>query len=224
MHLRKISLLEANSLRKFHSTKEKILYILKKHPDITMKELTEHFTISEIALRKHLRELIAQKFVKERPKKQEVGRPYYLYSLTEKGHETFPNQYKELPLEILNDIETVFGEDAVEAVLQVKKRREQQILENTFTEDDFDEKIAKLVKYMEEKGYLIECEKTAQGDYEIKTFNCPIYNVATKYKQICTHEKEMYEELFPNSDIQIAECIAKGENYCQWYFRRPLPS
>lgn len=186
-----------------------------------MKELSEHFTISEIAIRKHLRELIAQNFVKERAEKQEIGRPYFLYSLTEKGHETFPNQYKQLPIELLNDVEELFGKEAVGELLKLKTMREQQEIKGELTEEDFDSSISKVLQYMKEKGYLLEYEKTEQGDYEIKTFNCPIYKVATKYNEICHNEKQMYEELFPDSQVRVTSCIAKGENHCHWYFSRP---
>src|SRR5690625_195014 len=117
------------------TTKDKLLLIIKKEGEITIKSLMEHFTISEIAIRRHLRELITQKFIEERSVKQEVGRPFIKYKLTSTGHNTFPNQDNSLPLEILQDVENILGREAVKNVLNERKKREtihiiQKLLEN----------------------------------------------------------------------------------------------
>lgn len=208
-------------LRKLNSTKEKILYILKKESEVTMKDLMDYFTISEIAVRKHLRELLAQDFIQEKTVKQEVGRPFHLYSLTGKGHGTFPNQYDELPLQLLKDLEELQGKSAVEELLRVRKKREQTELVKEVETLDFDQKIIEMIKHQEKKGYMIEHEKTEQGGYEIKNFNCPIYNISSNYTQVCDNEKKMYEHLFPESNIQVNQCMSRGAKYCYWYINRP---
>lgn len=194
---------------------------MKKHSELTMKELTEHFTISEIAIRKHIRELIANDFVQEKIQKQEVGRPFHLYSLTKKGHQVFPNQYNELPVELLKDVENLYGESAINKLIERRAKREKQALANEIKENDFDHKIKTMVDYMKERGYLVEYQKTDTGDYEIKNFNCPIYNVVTNYTQVCNYEKQMYEDLFPESEVKVNQCLSRGEKYCYWHFTRP---
>ncbi len=76
-------------MKKRKTTKDKILELLKKEVKISMKDLSEHFTISEVALRRHINDLIRQNLVQEEEVKQEIGRPYYVYSLTKEGHNTF---------------------------------------------------------------------------------------------------------------------------------------
>src|SRR5699024_323543 len=100
------------------TTKEKILHILKKDDEISIKELLEYFTISEVAIRRHLNDLIHQKLVREKVVKQSIGRPFHLYTLTTRGHDTFPNQYQDLPVEILRDIEDMQGKVAVNELLK----------------------------------------------------------------------------------------------------------
>src|SRR5699024_8418222 len=121
-------------------------------------------------------DLIRQGFVKEKIVKQDIGRPFHLYSLTGKGHDTFPNQYEQLPMELLKDLEALHGKEAVQALLLKRKEREEEELISRLEDIDFDEKIERIVEVQKEKGYMLEYEKTASGDYEIKNYNCPIFN------------------------------------------------
>lgn len=203
------------------TTKEKILHILKKDSEISIKELKNYFSISEVALRRHLNDLVRQGFVKDRAAKQDIGRPYYLYSLTSQGHDTFPNQYEDLPVELLQDLEAIQGKQAVTDLLAVRKEREKTEFAEQLKHGSFDEKMQKMIELQEEKGYMLEYEKTTDGDYVIKNFNCPIYNLASKYRQICTNEKEIYSNIFPGSKVIAHAHMTKGDKYCHWTITRP---
>lgn len=208
-------------MNKVRTTKEKILYILKKDNDISIKELMIHFTISEVAVRRHLNDLIRQGLVQERVMKQDIGRPYHLYTLTSRGHGTFPNQYDQLPVELLKDLETVHGQEAVEEVLLKRKEREEANIIATVANVEFDEKLKKIAELQAEKGYMLEYERTEDGHYKVKNYNCPIYNLASSFKQICRNEKDMYKNIFPNSNVIVQSCMTKGEQYCCWMITNP---
>jgi len=68
------------------STKDKLLEVLKMNQELTIKEMMENFTISEIAVRKQLHELVREGFVLRKKNPNEIGRPFYTYLLTDKGH------------------------------------------------------------------------------------------------------------------------------------------
>lgn len=208
-------------MNKRTSSKEKILYILKKDSEISIKDLMEYFSISEVAVRRHLNDLIRQGFVKEKIVKQDIGRPFHLYSLTGKGHDTFPNQYEQLPMELLKDLEALHGKEAVQALLLKRKEREEEELISRLEDIDFDEKIERIVEVQKEKGYMLEYEKTASGDYEIKNYNCPIFNLASKYGQVCVNEKDIYRTLFPKSKVKAQSCMTKGAKFCCWMISKP---
>lgn len=203
------------------STKEKLLYILKKDHEISIKEIMDYFTISNVAVRRHLNDLIREKFVAERTIKQEIGRPFIVYSLTKKGHETFPNQYEQFSLDILKDLEEVGGEEAVEDVLFARKKREASELKEKLANKNFEEKIVELCAYQDQKGYMHEFEQTASGDYLVKNFNCPIFSLASNYQIVCTNEKDMYRKVFPESDVTPHSCMTKGGKYCCWTITNP---
>lgn len=202
------------------TTKEKILYILKKDGEISMKELADHFSISDIAIRKHVQALIWDGFIKKRKVRQDIGRPYHVYSLTKKGHGTFPNQYEELPVKMLKDLEAIEGEKVVNKLIEFRRDREQNELDSQLPVDDFDERMMEMIRLQKEKGYMIDYSKLDNGDYHIKIFNCPIFNVASEYHQICENEELMYKQLFPHSNVNVSSYLTKGAKYCSWTFTK----
>jgi len=205
-------------MNKFVSTKEKILYSLKKtkEHESTMKDIMEHFSISETAVRKHLQELISNGFVAERIVKQEIGRPFHLYSLTGKGHSIFPSQHEQLPIDLLNDLEEVGGKQVVNELLLKRREREEKELFSALAHEDFVGKIKKLTKLQNEKGYMMEFRETPEGNYEIVNYNCPIYNLASSYGQVCKNENGMIKKIFSEADVVSTSCIVTGGKYCGW--------
>lgn len=203
------------------STKEKILFILKKDNGLSIKEMMDYFSISNVAVRRHLNDLIREGFVTERTVKQEIGRPFMMYSLTGKGHQTFPNQYEQFSMEMLQDIEELKGESAVQDILHVRKERETSELTAQLVDLDFDEKIERLCTFQDGRGYMHEFEQTASGDYIIKNYNCPIFTLATSHQVICSNEKEMYREVFPDSNVKAHSYMSEGEKYCCWTITHP---
>ena len=208
-------------MKKQTSTKQKLLNILKKDHTSTIKEIMTYFNISEIAVRRHIHNLEQQGFVKVHTVKQKIGRPFHTYELTEKGHQTFPNQFERLPLELLEDLEELQGKDAVRSLLNKRMEREESFFLDEIKGQDFDGKIAAVARIQDEKGYMVEYNKQADGSYIINNFNCPIINIASSYRQICRNEKQVLAKVFSESDVVSRSCITKGNNFCQWTITIP---
>src|SRR5699024_389945 len=145
---------------------------------ITIKSLMEHFTISEIAIRRHLRELITQKFIEERSVKQEVGRPFIKYKLTSTGHNTFPNQDNSLPLEILQDDENILGREAVKNVLNERKKRENISYNTEVAGKPFKEQIKKVSELQYKIGYMVEYNDNNKGSIDIYNSKYRVYIIS----------------------------------------------
>jgi len=208
-------------MKKKMTTKDQLLLVLKREGESTMKVIMEHFTISEIAIRRHLRELISQKFVSERSVKQEVGRPFHKYKLTTLGHNTFPNQDNSLPLEILKDVEVTLGREAVSNVLKERKKRESHSYESEVTGKAFKKQIEIVAEIQDEQGYMVEYSENNDGSFNIINYNCPVYNIASSYQEICHNEKEVLEKTFPNSTVISDSRIVDGKKNCCWTVSKP---
>lgn len=209
------------AMKKRTPMKQQLLRILKKDPDSTIKTIMSYFTVSEVAVRRHLHELIQQGFINENIIKQDLGRPYHTYTLTKKGHLTFPNQYEQLPVELLNDLEELQGSKAVEKLLDKRLEREEALYRVHVTAENFDKKIAEIARIQDKKGYMVEYEKTIDGNYIIKNYHCPIMNVANEYQQVCNNEKKLFQNLFIHSKVFSSSCITEGDHCCKWIITKP---
>lgn len=202
------------------TTKDKLLHVLKKHHELTIPELMEYFSISEIAVRRQLNDLVRQKFIKRISNKQKIGRPYFTYSLTSKGHGEFSNQDGQITLELLEDLESLYGEHAVTDVLRKWQNREKDFLDQRFNKADFDEKVRRIAELKHDNGYIVELHQTEDGDYILKYYHCPIAKVACAYQQLCSIETEVFEDIF-HSEVSQESMITQGDHYCAWTIKRP---
>ncbi|MGM8211968.1 helix-turn-helix transcriptional regulator [Virgibacillus sp. W0430] len=208
-------------MKKRTPIKQQLLHVIKKDGESTIKSIMSYFTVSEVAVRRHLHELINQGFIKDNRIKQDIGRPYHTYELTDKGHRTFPNQYEQLPIELLNDLKAIKGTEAVDELLDKRMGREEERYRSRLSSDDFDKKIAEIARLQDEKGYMVEYEKTEAGDYVLKNYNCPIMNLANAYDRVCHNEKKVLGNLFSDSVVYSEACLTKGDNCCKWIIKKP---
>ncbi|WP_156288521.1 helix-turn-helix transcriptional regulator [Oceanobacillus salinisoli] len=208
-------------MKKQTTPKQKLLHIFKKNPAMTIGEIMKYFTISEIAVRKHIHELEQQGLVEKTSHKKKIGRPYFTYDLTKKGHDTFPNQLKTLPIDLLSDLEALQGPKAVYDVLEKRMEREKAYYESCIVTNSLEERIHQVAHIQNENGYMVEVEKTDDGDFELRNYNCPISNIASTYHQVCLNEKKMLEQLFSNSKVSAHSFITKGNHVCRWTIKNP---
>ncbi|MBR7794529.1 MAG: helix-turn-helix transcriptional regulator [Bacillota bacterium] len=201
-------------------TKQKLLTLIKKGHEVTITDMLPFFTISEIAVRKHIQSLVRDGFIKKNSIKQKLGRPYFTYELTEKGHGLFPNQNEKLPLELLQDLEYLQGKRAVDDLLWQRMLRERNQLEDFVGDSDFDGKVKEMAKFQDGNGYMVELKKVDVGHYEMKNYHCPISALSSKYTQVCQNEKAMYQDIFSTCEVISHTCITDGKPYCMWTIKQ----
>ncbi|WP_017797474.1 helix-turn-helix transcriptional regulator [Oceanobacillus kimchii] len=203
-------------MKKQTPVKEQLLELLKKNHELSIDEIMQHFSISEIAIRKHLKGLVSQKFVNIIQHKQEIGRPYHTYQLAEKGHEYFPNQYQQLSVQLLEDIEDIYGKDAVNAILKKQIDRFEQMLKNDLGKTKTEEKLHIFMEKQNKKGYMFERFISTDGSTLLINYHCPFKEAAVKYPSICKHEERMLSDLFSEGKITVHSLITDGGICCKW--------
>src|SRR5699024_9377249 len=127
--------------------------------------------------------------------------------------------------EILEDLEELQGPQAVKALLDRRMDREVQELQKGLTDAvEFEEKIEKLVQLQNKSGYMVDVQKTPEGHFVLTNFNCPIANIAFKYRQVCSNEETVYSRIFEDSTVIPETLITKGESTCKWTIKVPESS
>jgi len=199
-----------------NSTRQVILTLLKRQKELTVSALATELELTEMAVRRHLRELEKDQLISSRVEKQAMGRPIHRYFLTEKGNESFPRNYNELSLGILQDLEQLSGSEIVDQLFEQRKERLFKKYEVDIT-GSFEERIEALAKIQSEGGYMVEYKKTEDGSFEFVEYNCPIAQVAKEYPIACSCEQELFKKLLKTNSVERTSCIAKENSTCCVY-------
>jgi len=207
------SLLEDNQSRK------QIIILLKKNGQMTVSGISELVGVTPMAVRQHLMSLEKKGMVSYIPKKYGVGRPVYLYSLTDRALELFPRAYGQFIKDLLLMIEIDEGRDKVEHLF--KLRSDNILLEKQRSLEGFvsmEDKVIELNRQLNEDGFMTDLEMD-DSSFIIKKYNCLVSSVAEKYRELCKHELQLYRDLLHNDTIR-SKCQIEGDNACTYIIPR----
>src|SRR5258708_4935099 len=90
-----------------------ILVELKKAQPMTAKELALRFDVTPNAIRRHLKELEAERLIEYGRQQKGRGAPTFAYRLTDLGEAQFPRRYAEHLTEVLTYLEHRGGRQEV---------------------------------------------------------------------------------------------------------------
>lgn len=196
-------------------TREKILLLLKKDGPQSIDNLSKELNITSMGIRQHLLSLERKGLIEYITKRQGIGRPAFLYKLTEKADDLFPKTYDSFILNVLKNVEKHDGRDKVAEIFKWYKTKllkdAKEALSGKKTVAD---KVAGFKEFLEAGGYIAELN-SSNNHYTLRIFNCPIYRIAADYKEVCQFDLLLFRELF-GKDVTREECIADGNTACTY--------
>ncbi|MDH5202807.1 MAG: transcriptional regulator [Nitrospirota bacterium] len=196
-------------------TREKIILLLKKSTPMSIDDLSKQLNITPMGIRQHLLSLERKGIVDFVVKREGVGRPAFLYKLTEKADELFPKAYQKFIVSAFKDLEKNEGRKKIDDVFRWRKERllkeRKEALSDQKTLHD---KIHRLKNILETEGYLVDLDDS-DGNYKLKQFNCPIAKVASEFKEACRYELQMYRDLL-KKEVTRSQCISEGDLSCTY--------
>lgn len=203
-------------LQKFeNSTVWKLLLLLKKKGEMSIEEMSNALNITPIGVRQHILALEKNGYISYRIRRKGIGRPGYLYSLTSKAEEFFPNNYRNFILDILKEIEEEYGRESIERFFKKRKDRLfkhfSSVLGNV---KNFRTKISIFLDLLKEQSHIVDIQDRVK-DVELIQFNCPISAVSGIYREACKYELELYRDLF-GEEVDRLQCISEGGRYCSY--------
>ncbi|WP_310258260.1 helix-turn-helix transcriptional regulator [Fictibacillus barbaricus] len=204
------------TMKNHTSTRDEIIYLLKRHKRMTVTEMAKSLGITEMAVRRHLNTLERDHVVETTLVRQAMGRPIHFYHLSATGDEQFPRNYSGLTVELLKDLEDMSGTNMVEGLFQKREDRLQDKYKDRMDSlNDFEAKVNELANIQNEAGYMVDWKKDEEaGTYVLTEYNCPIAKVANEYQQACSCELSLFKRMLHTDDIERKTCMAKGGDYC----------
>jgi len=196
-------------------TRERIIGILKKKGPLPIDDLSRQLGITPMGIRQHLLFLERKGLVEYVAKRHGIGRPAFIYRLTEKADELFPKAYPEFIVNAFKDIEKNEGRNKIDDIFRWRKER--LLKENREALSDkkiLHEKVYRFKDILEADGYLADLDEDNRN-HILRLFNCPIFRVASEFKEPCVYELQMCRDLF-GADVMRPQCMAEGDPFCTY--------
>jgi len=209
------------TIKELQSSKEGILRYLLKNKHSTVQELAQELEISLQATRRHLKDLEEEQLIEYAVVQKGMGRPNYLYQLSNKGKERFPNAYGEFAVSFLDTLAQTLGTDQIETVLKKQWSKKADTYRKYIGQGDLGDRVQKLVHLRQQEGYMAELHSVKEGqEYILAEHHCAIAEVAESFPSVCGNELEMFAIALPDCIIERTHWLNKGAHRCGYLIKK----
>ncbi len=196
------------------STREKILNTLLTQRQATIKQLSEVVGINGISVRHHLINLQAEGLVTAEEQRRGVGRPAFVYRLTEKGMEKFPTNYLKLTNYLLTELEETLSPEEVEATFKRIGKKQAEESTNIDKNQPIETQLEQLANQLASDRFMLSWKK--EGDSIIlQSDNCPYLHVGKEHPEICRIDETLFSEAL-GREVQLETCMLRGDPSCTY--------
>jgi predicted ArsR family transcriptional regulator len=196
-----------------NSTRNNIVLLLKKNGSMSIDELSKRIDITPMGIRQHLLALEKKDLVTYTVRKRGIGRPGFIYMLTDAANELFPKAYDEFALGILRDITKYEGAGKIDQIFGWRRNRMLELKKGVLAgSENIEDTLHNFKKLLEEDGHLVDLSRN-NGHYHLKQYHCPISKVAREFGEACKHELQLYRELIGKNVIR-EQSVSEGAPAC----------
>ena len=196
------------------STRDKILNTLLTQRQATIKQLSEVVGINGISVRHHLINLQAEGLVTAEEQRRGVGRPAFVYRLTEKGMERFPTNYLKLTNYLLTELEETLSPEEVEATFKRIGKKQAEESTNIDKNQPIEAQLEQLANQLASDRFLLSWKK--EGDSIIlQSDNCPYLHVGKEHPEICKIDETLFSEAL-GREVKLETCMLRGDPRCTY--------
>lgn len=204
------------------STKSRILALLKRSAGSTVEELASALDLARMTVRQHLATLQRDNLVTAHEVRRPTGRPHFVYSLTDKGEETFPKRYDRLADMIIDEV-ALLDSSEIEGLSSAEKkallfrklaRRIASQYAHRLEGKGLEERVSAVVDILQAESGFAEWHKLEEG-FEILGYNCAYRRVAESQDEVCVWHLELLSQLL-GGHVRAAEFQSRGDDCCRF--------
>ena len=196
---------------------EKVLRILKTRGPQPVSLLAKEMNVTTEGARFHLLKLEKEGLIQATTEAKGRGRPKHIWSLTEKGHNCFPDAHAELTVRLIAKMRETLGQEAVDRVIEAKQQSGIEVYSMEMKGlTDLESKVAKLAEIRDREGYMAEYEKDEEG-YLLIENHCPICTAAKLCQGFCRAELNTFRSVL-GDDVKVDRVshIISGARRCAY--------
>jgi DeoR family transcriptional regulator, suf operon transcriptional repressor len=198
------------------STRDIILRTIRQQHRATVNELAEAADVSPVTVRHHLNALQADSLLETESVRRKVGRPYHVYSLSEKGLELFPKRYASLSMRLLEELKHQFPAEVVQNIFHGVVEGIIDEHRPAFEALGFEGRLRYLVELLAEEGFLARWEKR-DGRYHLTEYSCPYRMLGDEHVEVCSLDRDLIVAVL-NTEVTQHSCMLSGDTCCEFSF------
>ncbi|MCE7948300.1 MAG: ArsR family transcriptional regulator [Chloroflexi bacterium CFX4] len=214
-------------------TRQHILEILRERTEATVDELVNalhtriQHNITAVTVRHHLDILRGEDLVTA-PKVRRSGapgRPQYVYALTDKAREQFPNNYHRLMQHLFQQLKARLDASQVNVILEGVA--DQMVAEANLPAASLNAipmavRLDHVVEYLNTHGYEASWETNSEG-YILRTHNCPYHQLAGEHGELCGMDMRLISGLLGVVPRNMGR-LAEDSESCAYLIPVPQPT
>lgn len=202
-------------------TRRHIVEILKERGECTVEDIVDELTarlrrkITTVTIRHHLDKLQGEGLI-EPPhirRRDTPGRPQYIYVLSKRGRDYFPNNYVGLAEGLLSELKRQLPRQQVNVILE--NVADSMADSANIPDVPMDEKLNHVIEYMNDKGYTASWEQKDNG-YVLTTSNCPFEQIAGSHVELCDLDFRLVASLL-GVVPRLMGRVSQGDECCQYF-------
>lgn len=199
------------------STSDQILLLLKSQGPAQTKALAEAVGVTRQAARLQMEKLAAEGLVEHVTERMGVGRPRRSWSLSEKGHQRFPDSHAQMTLELIEGIRGEFGEEGMDRLIKRRERATEVGYRLALDgADTLEDRLERLAQVRAAEGYMAEWSRQDDGSYLLIENHCPICAAAKACQGFCRSELALFETMLAPAKVERVEHILADARRCAY--------
>lgn len=205
-----------------HSTRRAIIDTLNNMGRATVSELAGNVGVKAVTIRHHLNALQADGLINVEEKRQSVGRPVHIYSLSEKAQGLFPQKYHVLVRRLLDQIKDQLPIRTVEVLIDALADELADEVREDFESLPFEERMTRLIDVLADEGFLAKWQHTDEG-IQLIEYHCPYYHLGQQHPEICQIDQALIQAAL-NTPVEKEACILAGDHVCTFLVQPTIPT
>jgi predicted ArsR family transcriptional regulator len=196
----------------------RVLYALKSSGPQSADTLARRLKVTVVAARQQLGRLLEKGLVTFEDRREGVGRPKRIWSLSEAGHARFPDSHATMTVDLIHAIGTAFGTEGLDRVIEEREKATRRIYaERVRPGRSLAERTKLLAEQRAEEGYMAEVKRLPDGALMLIENHCPICIAAKACQGFCRSELKLFRDVLgPDVSVEREEHILSGARRCAY--------
>ncbi len=199
------------------ASRQEILNHLHHQGRATVKEMASLLGLTTTGVRQHLTVLERDGLVQAQELRGHVGRPAFVFSLTERGESSFPTNYAMLANLLLEELRTMAGADALQRLLRRVSSRMAERYGDRVAALPLGERVRVTAEVLREHGCEVDVRQDG-SQYFIEQCTCPYPEVARRHSAVCALEVGFVQQM-TGADARLVGSLLRGDPACSYRVR-----